>query len=290
MNGLRDRHGRRVELLFRDGGRELAAGERLLSAALRLRRELASRAPGRTGAELCRAGLRRLLGMAPGEAEARLPGGAFRLAVPDDLGAFIYDIWCIVLRDQYGAAGAVRGRVVADCGANLGVFSLYAISQGAARVWAFEPVRETFGLLERNLALNGCPAAIKAGCAALGAAPGTAMIKYNTRGEGSAMIGGEDTINAGIHYAGRRRVRLRPLDSLLKGRLDFIKIDTEGSEAAVLAGAARLIRRWRPAISMAAYHREGDPQTLPAVLRSIAPGYRVSLRDYGERDLFCAPR
>lgn len=286
MSPLKDRHGRRVEIIFSARGGSRAAGEAQFGAALRLRRELALRAQGRQGAELCRAGIGRLLGLVPSSVEVRLAGGGFKMAVPADLGGFISDIWGIILRDQYNAAG-MKGGVVADCGANIGMFSLYALAQGAKKVFAFEAVKETFAIFKKNLAINGSPAAIVPACAALGAAPGSALLKFNTRGEGSAMIGGEDTVNAAVTYSGSRRVKLRPLDSLLKGRVDFIKIDTEGQEAAVLAGAAGLIKRWRPALSFAAYHRETDLKTLPAAVKAIAPGYRCRLNAWGERDFYC---
>lgn len=275
-----------MEIIFLARGGSRAVGAAQFGAALRLRRELSLRAGGRQGADLCRAGIRRVLGLEPSLVEVKLAGGSFKMAVPADLGGFINDLWGIILRDQYNAAG-VRGGVVADCGANIGMFSLYALAQGAKKIFAFEAVKETFAILKKNLALNGSPAAILPACAALGAAPGSALLKFNARGEGSAMIGGEDTVNAAVTYSCSRRVRVRPLDLLLKGRVDFIKIDTEGQEAAVLAGAAGLIKRWRPALSFAAYHREADLKNLPAAVKAIAPGYRCRLNAWGERDFYC---
>jgi FkbM family methyltransferase len=287
--GLKDRHGRKVEIVFSGQGLARRAGEAQFGAALRLRRELVTRAQGAGAAELCRAGVSRLLGLAPETAEVRLGSGRFLLNVPADLGGFLSDLHGIVLRDQYNAAG-VKGGVVADCGANLGLFSLYASACGAKKVYAFEAVRETFCLLRKNLRLNGSPAGIIPLCAALGAEPGTAVLKFNTRGEGSAMIGGEDTVNAPVTYAGRRRVKIYPLDALLKGRLDFLKIDVEGCEKEVLLGAARLIKRCKPVLSFAAYHREADKAALPAVVKALAPGYRVRLNGYAEQDFYCVHR
>ena len=287
--GLKDRHGRKVEIIFSGQGLARRAGEAQFGAALRLRRELAARAQGPAGAELCRAGVSRLLGLAPETAEVRLGGMRFTLAVPADLGGFLSDLHGIILRDQYNAAG-VKGGIVADCGANIGLFSLYALACGAKKVHAFEAVRETYKIFQSNLRLNGAPAAIEARCSALGADAGSAVLKFNTRGEGSAIIGGEDTVNAPVTYAGRRRVKVYPLDALLNGRLDFLKIDVEGYEKEVLLGAARLIKRCRPVLSFAAYHREADKTSLPAVVKALAPGYRVRLNGYAEQDLYCVHR
>ena len=40
--------------------------------------------------------------------------------------------------------------VVVDVGANIGIFSLYAMSKGAKQIFAFEPVSETYKLLKHN--------------------------------------------------------------------------------------------------------------------------------------------
>jgi FkbM family methyltransferase len=46
----------------------------------------------------------------------------------------------------------------------------------------------------------------------------------------------------------RGTVPLVPLDSLVNGRVDVLKIDVEGMEMAVLAGAASLIAKHRPTV------------------------------------------
>ena len=58
---------------------------------------------------------------------------------------------------------------------------------------------------------------------------------------------------------------------------------TEGHEAEVLKGAAATIGRCRPVIVMAAYHKPGDTQALPALVKSICPDYVCTLhRDVHE--------
>jgi FkbM family methyltransferase len=46
------------------------------------------------------------------------------------------------------------GDIVLDVGANIGVFALSAAKQGA-RVYAYEPIPDTFGLLKQNIQLHG---------------------------------------------------------------------------------------------------------------------------------------
>lgn len=279
---LRDRHGRRVTVTLYARGAAVQLDAARLAAALRLRRALAGRP------ELCARGLEKILGMKPERLGVKLWSGRELLFhAPADLPAFLFDIYSIILRDQYDA-GDFSGAVVVDAGANLGVFSLYALALGAKKVYSFEAVKETFALLKANLALNKAGRAVRAANIALGAAAGRAELLYNTRGEGSARLAGPaPEACRGVSYAGRRRVAVAPLDSLVKAPPDFIKIDVEGREKAVLLGAAGLIRRYKPVLSFAAYHRKADKKDLPAAVRALRPGYRVKLNTYAEHDFIC---
>lgn len=279
---LRDRHGRRTAVTLYGGGAAVRLDAPRLAAALRLRRALAGRPA------LCARGLERLLGLKPHRLGVALGAGReFLFNVPADLPAFLFDIYSIILRDQYDA-GALRGRTVIDAGANLGVFSLYALALGAGKIYAFEAVKETFALLKANLALNKAGRAVKAVNIALGAAPGRAELLFNTRGEGSARLAGPaPEACRGVSYAGRRQVVVAPLDRLVKARPDFIKIDVEGQEKDVLLGAARLIKKYKPVLSFAAYHRKADKKDLPAAVLALRPDYRVKLNTFAEHDLLC---
>lgn len=64
----------------------------------------------------------------------------------------IITLFVIFVREEYGRFPG-RGTVV-DIGANLGMFSLYAARQGAARVFAFEPNASAYAIMEGNLARN----------------------------------------------------------------------------------------------------------------------------------------
>lgn len=49
------------------------------------------------------------------------------------------------------------------------------------------------------------------------------------------------------------------MDALLQGnRADYIKMDVEGVERETLLGCRETIARWKPQLSVAAYHRTGD--------------------------------
>lgn len=280
MADIKDRRGRWLALTVygADGAaRELDAPT--LDAALRLKRAL----PGKP--ELCTKAIVKKLGLVPVRLGIRLWNGKkILLNVPADLGNFLCDAEGIIIRDQYNA-GDLAGKIVVDAGANIGLFSLYAKALGAGKVYSFEAVAETSRILRRNLALNGT---LKAVNVALGAEKGEAEIKFNTRGEGSSMIDcGEAGVNREISYSGRRLVKVSPLDELVKERVDFIKIDVEGYEKNVLLGAERIIKKYRPVLSLAAYHRPADKKVLPQVILGLRADYKITLNTYAEHDLYC---
>jgi FkbM family methyltransferase len=67
-------------------------------------------------------------------------------------------------------------------------------------------------------------------------------------------------------------------------RVDFIKLDIEGSELAALEGAAETLRRFRPRLAIAAYHRADDLLMLPGFLASLELGYQFAIGHYTMSD------
>ena len=63
-------------------------------------------------------------------------------------------------------------------------------------------------------------------------------------------------------------------------RLDFIKMDVEGSELSALLGAESSIRRWRPKLAISLYHRPEDFFAIPLWIDSLGVGYRLFLDHY----------
>lgn len=61
----------------------------------------------------------------------------------------------IIRHNQYNLSKKnVKNKIVIDAGANAGFFSIYAAKLGAKKVYAFEPVTETYEILKRNISLN----------------------------------------------------------------------------------------------------------------------------------------
>jgi FkbM family methyltransferase len=174
-----------------------------------------------------------------------------------------------------------NGVVAIDCGANIGTHTLeWARSMtGWGSVIAIEAQERIFYALAGNIALNNCLNA-RAILAAVAATDGTLRVPtpdYLAPGSfGSLELKQSDTnefIGQPIDYAEDKLTEIRTLaiDSLGLARLDLIKIDVEGMELEVLAGAKQTIARCLPIII--AERLKTNHEVLVATL--AAHGYHV---------------
>jgi FkbM family methyltransferase len=76
-------------------------------------------------------------------------------------------------------------------------------------------------------------------------------------------------------------------------KVDFIKMDIEGSELDALKGAENTIRTFRPKLAICIYHRPEDYLTIPKYLNELNLGYRFYIEHHtiflGETVLFAIP-
>lgn len=127
-----------------------------------------------------------------------------------------------------------KGDIVLDIGANIGFYTvLFSKWVGeTGRVYAFEPDKTNFKILKLNVKKNNCKN----------------VILYNL-----AVYSKNKTLNfylspkLGEHslipefYTKITKVKVATVDSLIKTKIDFIKMDIEGSEAHALKGMKKLI-------------------------------------------------
>ena len=160
------------------------------------------------------------------------------------------------------------GMVVLDVGANIGCHTVYFSKKvgKAGAVVAFEPQRIVFQTLCGNVALNSL---VNVVCkpAAAGDAPGTIFVPpldfTKENNFGGLGLGG---------FSSGEPVEVITIDSLQLPLCHFMKIDVEGMERTVLAGAKQTIARFRPALYV-----ENDRQDRSAELVRYLDelGYRM---------------
>jgi FkbM family methyltransferase len=135
-----------------------------------------------------------------------------------------------------------------DVGANIGNHTIFWARRGARTVHAFEPVRSTFELLEKNVSLNNLSANVVSHNFGLGEAVGSARVVKFTHENIAATQLGE-------HADGDLAIGVLDEFARAAGRVDFIKIDTEGFELKVLRGAREAIAAHRPIILVEVWPR-----------------------------------
>lgn len=166
-------------------------------------------------------------------------------------------------------AGVVRsllkpGMLAVDVGANIGYWTLFLCSCVGAtgHVVAYEPSPENVPELEANVARNAL-SHVTIRPVAVGARAGVV-----------SFLGG---INGGVadDDSGPHTCQMTSLDELLDRRVDFLKVDVEGYEGAVLDGARELLMSQRPVLWL-----EFHPQLVrahgcsyDAVLSDLMPLY-----------------
>jgi FkbM family methyltransferase len=140
------------------------------------------------------------------------------------------------------------GDVVVDCGANIGSHTVFFAGTVGPQglVHAFEPQRVIHQMLCANLALNGLHNA-RAHHAAVGAAEGMIAVPAVDYAK-ATNFGGVSLVDGAAEVAAAEEVPVMTVDGLGLERCDLIKIDVQGMEAAVLAGADATIERCRPVL------------------------------------------
>jgi FkbM family methyltransferase len=162
--------------------------------------------------------------------------------------------WFIFLQDQFEDCDWRFTRsllkpdaVFFDIGANVGLYSLNVAQEiPGVKVHAFEPVRESYASLCRNVAKNNFGSKIICNQTAVGSSSGSVFMtsdfhasnyivdsssRYNTEAVTCVTLD---------EYVDRYRIE----------KIDFIKIDVECFEAEVLSGAMGTLAQHRPLVFM----------------------------------------
>jgi len=183
----------------------------------------------------------------------------------------------LALRRQYRGDGVVA----IDCGANIGIHTIEwaRLMTGWGRVTAIEAQERVYYALAGNIAINNCFNATAIHAAASDTS-GTmripALDHQKPASFGSlelTQLGRAEAIGQAVDYAESASIEVAKItiDALNLKRCDLIKIDVEGMELSVLAGATNTIARHLPIMLVEAIKTDKD------ALRSrlVSAGYRV---------------
>jgi FkbM family methyltransferase len=194
-----------------------------------------------------------------------------------------------VLRHFSGLLRDRRASVFLDVGANTGSFTLLGLVHSGLECHAFEPSPATAAMLRRHIDLNALDTVTTVHECALSDTTGTGVLK-------SPQQTGLATLGSGEHLSERHdfEVDTFRLDDLPEarsfGRVDAIKIDTEGHELRVLQGAEEMIERWRPMILLEAVDVMMDRHGYaPRDLQEFFERHEYSVSKVGTEDIVALP-
>lgn len=160
------------------------------------------------------------------------------------------------------------GVVALDCGANIGAHTVEWAKHmtGWGNVLAFEAQERVFYALAGNITINNCFNA-RAIWSAVGETSGTIGVPvpdyFTPSSFGSLELKksvGNEFIGQAIDYSENnlQNTSIIAIDDLNMERVDFIKIDVEGMEMDVLAGAEKTISKTKPQLMIEVIKSDQD--------------------------------
>ncbi len=221
------------------------------------------------------------------------------LNAPVDLYAHPLGILGVFLLEQYSYKKGCRiiqaqpGDVIIDGGSCWGDTALYFADRTGAlgKVYCFEFVHDNLETFQQNLSLNRHLAdRIELVSKALWDKSGE-IVSYCANGPGTSLVRDSKQQDS-------LQVSTLSIDDFVKeegiARVDYIKMDIEGSELKALQGAEETIRTFRPKLAISLYHRDEDFIVIPDYLHKLGLGYEFFLDHFTihreETVLFASPK
>jgi len=182
----------------------------------------------------------------------------------------------------YDKTKDIENAVMVDVGANTGSYSLIPkFNTNIKKIICIEPNIYILFILKRNLFLNGLLDKTEIYRIAASDYEGEEVFHATLGSSGQGTI---IPIKKREPHAIQLKVKLMPLDHLINGPVNILKIDAQGSDLAVLRGAMNIITSHKPDI-LIEYTQINKQQIFDLLLPL---GY---LYDYvGDEDLFFTTR
>jgi FkbM family methyltransferase len=177
--------------------------------------------------------------------------------------------------DIYGdvAHGVRPGDIVLDCGADIGAYTRTALNRGAKLVIAIEPAPTSVDALRRTFERE-----IGEGRVIVypkGVWDKVAELELEVSNGGT--MSGSSFVTHDVRRPGKIKVPLTTIDLLIEElhlpKVDFVKMDIEGSEKQALRGAAQTIRRFHPRMALSTEHLPDDATAIPSTVKTIRADY-----------------
>jgi FkbM family methyltransferase len=178
----------------------------------------------------------------------------------------------VLVREEY--APIPVGGLVVDVGGNIGAFALYAVRAGARRVLTFEPSRDAYAVLRRNVQRNGLAERIVAERRAVVGRAGEDVWFPTASSPANHIIDDPAALEAARAAGSVERVPTTSLAEIVDahGEIDLLKLDCEGAEYGIVA--ATPAAAWARVGSVRIEYHAGQADELTFTL--VRYGFRVS--------------
>lgn len=172
--------------------------------------------------------------------------------------------------------------VCLDVGANIGLYTLgLSVLAPTGRIYAFEPSPSCFGHLRANLATNQVGNAVATQVAVSDTTGTVHFHDFDFFSAGSFSSDEGSLLSTESYGSQAFEAKATTVDEFVSDleidRIDFVKIDVEGAELSVLAGAEKTLATWRPKVVLEfntfgfSIHQSVLPQVALARLQEIFP-------------------
>ncbi|MEP6596774.1 MAG: FkbM family methyltransferase [Ginsengibacter sp.] len=185
---------------------------------------------------------------------------------------------------------ADAGDVVLDCGGCFGDTALYFANLvgGKGKVKTFEFIPNNIQVFNKNIGINPALATI------------IELVSNPVWKESGKEVffldnGPASRVSLDFFEAYTGKTTTLTIDDFVDSsglkKVDFIKMDIEGSETNALKGATETIKKFRPKLAIAVYHSSEDFDSIPRFIDSLGAGYKFYLSHatiYGEETMLFA--
>ncbi len=157
--------------------------------------------------------------------------------------------------------------ILVDCGAFTGDsvrWFVESVGGHYAKIYAWEPDPKNIVELKNCIEAARLESIAVVPCCAYGR-------------KGSLCFDSQGTATSFVTGGGAETVACDTIDNIC-GDATLIKMDVEGSEMDVLSGAAETVKRHKPKLAVAVYHRREDIVEIPQFIRSLRNDYTFHLR------------
>jgi len=179
---------------------------------------------------------------------------------------------------EHESVAIQAGDVVFDVGSHLGAFTRFALQRNAGLIVAFEPDPTNIACYKRTFQQEIVDGRVILVEAALWEASGT--LDFTTGAHSAAgYVSGTGLVHPEVKGSIPTKVPATTIDETVArlnlDRLDFIKMDIEGSERHALRGGRQSLARFGPRLAICIYHRQDDRVAVPQEVFAARSAYQM---------------